>query len=73
MAELMGIYLKVSVYNIVLVHIPDTLESLCEKSEGFGLTEGCFGVLVVEEIAVFSVVHDHVDGVILKEGVPEFY
>ncbi len=57
---------------IVRMKIMDALEGLCEELEGFGFTVDVFGVLMVEKISLFCVFHDHIDLVIVKEGIPKF-
>ena len=57
---------------IILVQITDTLNSLHEEFESFTFGEGYFFILVVEEIAIFGVLQDHVDIVLVDEGIPQF-
>lgn len=59
--------------DIILMEVIDTLESLSKEPEGFGLGEDSLCVLVVEQIAVLGVFHDHVDLAIFEESVPQFY
>ena len=72
MAESLSGYFQVSVNYIIFMHIHNSLQCLTEKSEGLRLSEDGFCVLVVEEVAILCVVHDHVDAVIFQECVPEF-
>ena len=58
--------------HILVVQILDAFEGLDEESEGFGLAEYIFGVLMVEKVASFGVLHDHVDDIILDDRVPQF-
>ena len=54
------------------MHIFNSLQGLCEKPEGLRFSKNGFGVLMVEEVAVVGIIHDHIDGVILEKSVPQF-
>jgi hypothetical protein len=58
--------------DVVFVEVCDPLKCLREKAKSLWFCEGRLGILVVEEIAVFCVLHDHVELIILHNGVPEF-
>jgi len=45
---------------------------LGKELKGFDLREDVFGVLMVKQIALFCVLHDHVNKFIFEQGVPEF-
>ena len=57
--------------DIILVHVADPLQSLAEKSKGFGFSEGSFGILVVEEVPIFSIVHNHINAIVFEKSVPQ--
>jgi len=60
------------VHYVVLVHILYGWQTLAEEFEGFGFAQPGVLVLVVEQSAILSQFHDHIDGFVLDEGVPEF-
>lgn len=53
------------------MQVSNCLGCLAEKECCFNLGESVFGVLVEEEVALLSVVHEHVDVAFFVEGVPE--
>lgn len=58
--------------DIVIVKVFNTVKSLAKEFECFGLSKYVFGVLVIEQITTFGVVHDHIDCVLFEHSVPEF-
>ena len=57
--------------DIILVHVANPLQSLTKKSKGFRFSEGSFGILMVEEISVLSIVHNHVNAIVFEKSVPQ--
>ena len=57
--------------DILLVQVPNSLERLREELECLCLSEAVFAVLVVKEIAVFCVFHDHEDPIAIDESIPQ--
>jgi hypothetical protein len=60
------------VHHVVGVHVFDGGEGLAEELEGFCFSDALLPVLVAEKRSVLCEFHDHVDDVVLDEGVPEF-
>lgn len=52
--------------DIILMEVIDALESLSKEPEGLGLGEDSLCVLVVEQVTVLGIFHDHVDLAIFK-------
>jgi hypothetical protein len=66
--------LQISMHDIISMQIFDGLQSLIEETVdlsgsrlGTGLEER--GV-IFEETTIFSKIHDHVDFIIIEEGIP---
>ena len=57
-------------YNIILMHIFNSLQGLCKEPKCFRLSEDGFSVLMVEKIAIISIIHDHIDDIIFQESIP---
>lgn len=64
-------YLDVAVKDIRLVHVLNPTQSLVEVAEGLLLGEGAAATQHAEQVAVFGVLHDHVDFVLVGEHSPQ--
>ena len=44
---------------------------MCKKPESFRFCEYILSVLMVEEVAIIGIIHDHIDSVIFQKSVPQ--
>ena len=54
------------------MQITDTLNSLHEEFESLAFRKCNFFILVVKQIPIFSILQNHVDIVLINEGIPQF-
>lgn len=59
--------------NIEAMEVLHGFSRLIEEAKGLWLRKAYFGVLVIKQISIFCVFHDHVDAILVNEGVPELY
>lgn len=59
--------------DIIFMQICNSLKGLSKKTESLGLSECCFGILVIEEVSILGIFHDHIDLTIFKDSIPQFY
>ena len=57
--------------DIILMHVADPLQSLTKKSKSFRFSEGSFRILMVEEISVLSIIHNHVNTIVFEKSIPQ--
>lgn len=57
-------------HDVAGVQVANSREGLAEKLEGLSLTDDLRAVLISEEGAVFREFHDHIDHIVLDDGVP---
>ena len=57
--------------DIMLVQVMYCVQGLREEFEGLNFRKDVFGVLMIKQISMFCVLHDHVDMVILEQSVPK--
>lgn len=55
---------------IMMLKVTYSLYGLHEEFEGLSFGEGDFLVLIVEEVAIFRVLQDHVDILFIDDGIP---
>lgn len=53
-----------------MLKVTYSLHGLHEEFEGLSFGEGDFLVLIVEEVAIFRVLQDHVDILFIDDGIP---
>jgi hypothetical protein len=58
--------------DIILMQVRYPLKSLREEPKGLGLRKGGFCVLMVEEVPVLGIFHNHIDLSIFEKCVPQF-
>lgn len=59
--------------DVAQVEVLDCLGRLVEELEGFGLAETHFQILVVEQISIRGIFHDHVHLAVVQQGVPQLH
>lgn len=58
-------------HYIERVKVGDSLGSLAEEKSCFYFAECVFGILVKEQVALFCVVHEHINVAVLVKRIPE--
>lgn len=65
-------YFQITMNDVLLMQVSNSLECLHEELECFWFWEAIFAILVAEEIAMIGIFHDHKDPITIDEGIPQF-
>lgn len=57
-------------HDVVGMQVANCRECLAEELESLSLTDELCAVLICEESAILSEFHDHIDHIVLDDGVP---
>ena len=60
-------------HDVILMYVANSLDSLYKKFEWLQLAESGSMVLMVKQVSLFCIFHNHIDGLIFNESVPQTY
>lgn len=58
-------------HDVVGMQVSNCRECLTEELESLGLADDLCAVLICEESAILREFHDHIDHILLDDGVPQ--